>query len=88
MDKGVRFVQDKLAKHLANKQVVDTKIADRHYEDMDNDKLLKNHTFLYNSLTKEIVKGSCDVVVNDIKREILNELLEYERELAFREVLK
>ena len=54
-------------------------MIDRHYEEMDDDKLLNAHSKLWNSLHRD------GTVANITKRDMLNLLLEYERELAFRE---
>jgi len=59
-------------------------VADRHYEDMDEDKLLEAHNVLWRSLIScKDMNPACPI--NIIARDKLNLLLEYERELAFRE---
>ena len=54
-------------------------MIDRHYEQMDEDKLLKAHGVLWKAIHHDEDK------VNQVRKDMLNLLLEYERELAFRE---
>jgi len=54
-------------------------MIDRHYEDVDEDELTKAHSALWKSLHYDGDKE------NRVKKDMLNLLLEYERELAFRE---
>ena len=59
-------------------------VVDRQYEDMDEGELLKAHNILWRSLIS--CKGlDADMPINIVARDKLNLLLEYERELAFRE---
>jgi len=55
-------------------------VADRHYEDVPDEKLLKDHETLYRAITD--LQGQVNIVVRDQ----VNLLLEYARELTIREV--
>ena len=56
-------------------------IPDRHYQDKPVDELMKEHEFLYVSLSSNMYGPDL------VARDKLNILLEYARELTIREVL-
>ena len=59
--------------------------VDRAYQDKDTKELTKAHQKLWRSLVS--CKGfDVDMPINIVARDMLNLLLEYERELAFREM--